>query len=181
MKKTDKKAIVYFIIIFLIIIAVITFVYNKYFKNSYTMSDLTNFGNEPDNKYYLSATSLMRLNNVKPILIDIFKEAIKQSPYDFGIASGFRTLEEQQKLYAKGRTTSGKIVTNADGIINKSYHQSGNAVDIYAYINGKATWESQYYKPIAEHIMKVAKEKFNTNLQWGGNWTKFRDLPHFQI
>jgi peptidoglycan L-alanyl-D-glutamate endopeptidase CwlK len=174
------------------VIGVLAFLYNKYLKNSYELSDLINFGggagtdvdpNDMTPKYYLSMTSLARLNDVDPVLIKIFKEAIKQSPYDFGIASGYRSTEEQQKLYSYGRYEPylhKKIVTYADGVNKKSYHQTGKAVDIYAYIDGKASWDAKYYEPIARHIQNVAQE-FGVDLEWGGDWTRFKDLPHFQI
>lgn len=176
----------------IVILIILTILYNKYLKNSYELSDLINFGGgegtdlNPDDmkpKYYLSMTSLSRLNDVDTKLIKIFKEAIKQAPYDFGIASGFRTTAEQKKLYSYGRYEPYKnksIVTYADGVNRKSYHQTGNAVDIYAYINGRANWEIKYYEPIARHIIAVAKEQ-GINLQWGGDWTNFKDRPHFQI
>ena len=169
--------------VFLVI--TLTLLYRKYLLNSYELSDLTNFGGTNENNdepmYYLSMTSLARLNKVEPILIKIFKKAIRNSPIDFGIASGKRTTAEQQALYALGRTKPGKIVTYLDGVNKKSYHQSGKAVDVYAYVNGKADWSSKYYEPIARHIQQVAKEKFNTDLTWGGDWKNFIDRPHFQI
>lgn len=169
---------------FVVVAITLSLLYRKYLKNSYELSDLTNFGGFDENNkdmYYLSMNSLRRLNDVEPILIKIFKEAIKNSPIDFGIASGLRTTSEQKALYALGRTKAGKIVTYADGVTNKSYHQSGKAVDIYAYVDGKANWESKYYEPIARHIIKVAKNEFDIDLKWGGDWTSFKDLPHFQI
>lgn len=126
--------------------------------------------------YKLSERSEKRLEGIDPILIEIVKESIKESPYDFGIPAfgGLRTAEEQNGLFMKK-------VSKCDGYKNKSYHQSGKAFDIYAYINGKATWEKRYYMPIARHIQKIALEKFNVKLQWGGDWRSFIDLPHFQI
>ena len=128
--------------------------------------------------YKLSKRSLSRLKGIEPILIAILVDAIKTSPYDFGIPQhgGLRTESEQYALYLKRPK-----VTRLDGTNRKSYHQTGRAFDIYAYVNGKATWSHEYYKPIAEHIMKIAKEQFNTELSWGGNWKNFVDLPHFQI
>lgn len=132
--------------------------------------------------YKLSKRSRSRLEGVKPILIEIVEEAIKESPYDFGIPSfgGRRTSEEQHYLFNKG-------VSKCDGYEKLSNHQPkegeelGEAFDIYAYVDGKATWKHEYYKPIAEHIMTVAKEKFGVELEWGGNWKSFVDLPHFQL
>ena len=128
--------------------------------------------------YRLSKRSLRRLKGVEPIMIAIFVEGIKDSPYDFGIPrhGGLRTPDEQFLLYQQRPR-----ITTKDGFKKKSYHQSGMAVDIYAFVDGKPTWETKYYKPIADHLKKVAKEKFNVTLEWGGDWKTFVDLPHFQI
>lgn len=126
--------------------------------------------------FKLSERSLKRLEGIEPVLIEIVKEAIKESPFDFGIPmfGGLRTAEEQNGLFMKK-------VSKCDGFNKKSYHQTGKAFDIYAFVNGKPTWSAIYYEPIARHIQKVAKEKFNINLNWGGDWKRFKDLPHFEI
>lgn len=125
--------------------------------------------------YKLSKRSLKRLTGIKPILIDILKESIKESPWDFGVPreGGFRSADEQHILFLKG-------ASKCDGYKKKSYHQTGKAFDIYIYFQGKASWDREKLKDVAKHIMKVAKEKFNVKLSWGGNW-RFKDLPHFQI
>ena len=131
----------------------------------------------------LSNRSLERLKGIEPILIDIITEGIKDSPIDFGIPQdgGLRTAKRQAEMYAQGRTVAGNKITNADGVNKKSYHQSGKAFDIYAFVDGKASWEHKHYEPIARHLQKVALEKFGVKLDWGGDWTSFKDLPHFQI
>jgi peptidoglycan L-alanyl-D-glutamate endopeptidase CwlK len=139
--------------------------------------------------YSLSKRSLSRLEGIQPILIDILIEAIKESPYDFGIPQfgGLRTAEDQNMLYQKGRDLPGRIVTNVDGYNKLSNHQApkgeeyGEAFDIYAYVNRKASWKTEHLEAIAEHIKKVALEKFDVKLTWGGDWTGFRDMPHFQL
>lgn len=45
----------------------------------------------------------------------------------FRIVQGFRSIAEQDTLYAQGRTTPGKIVTNARG--GQSFHNFGLAID----------------------------------------------------
>ena len=125
--------------------------------------------------YKLSNRSLNYLQGVDAVLIEIIKEAIKDSPYDFGIPStgGFRTAEIQNELYKKG-------VSNCDGYKKKSYHQSGRAFDIYAYIDGKASWDEEIMTVIARYIQHVASIKFNIKLTWGGDWKNFKDYPHYQ-
>lgn len=127
-------------------------------------------------KYKLSKTSLDRLNGINPVLIKIVLEGIKESPYDFGIPAlgGIRTAEEQNALF-------NKKVSKCDGYKNKSYHQSGKAFDIFVVVNRKATWDKKYYLSVARHLQKISKEKFNIDLEWGGDWKGFVDAPHFQI
>jgi peptidoglycan L-alanyl-D-glutamate endopeptidase CwlK len=126
--------------------------------------------------YKLSKRSYERLNGVDAILIAILTEAIKESPFDFGIprSGGLRTAEEQYILYKDGKS-------QLDGFKKKSYHQTGKAFDIYAYVDGKASWDKGQLTEIARHIQKVAKDKFNVDLEWGGDWKRFVDMPHFQI
>ena len=142
--------------------------------------------------YRFSKRSLERIEDINPILITILKEGIKDSPYDFGIPSsgGFRTYKEQEKLYARGRTTKelvDKGITNIEGRPDKSritwtlksYHMTGNAFDIFAYVNGAANWDMEYLEPIARHLIKVA-EMHGVILSWGQDlWGK--DGAHFQI
>ena len=126
--------------------------------------------------YKLSKRSYERLNGVNAILIAILTEAIKESPYDFGIprSGGLRTAEFQNELYKKGKS-------QLDGYKKKSYHQSGKAFDIFAYVDGKASWDRDQLTAIARHIQKVAREQFDVELTWGGDWKNFVDMPHFQI
>lgn len=133
----------------------------------------------------LGKVSLSRLNGVHPDLVKVIEEAIKETPIDFSVISGVRTTAEQKALYAQGRTTRGSIVTNADGVKNKSNHQAksdgyGHAVDICPYVNGQLDWNNTAnFKIIAAHILAIAS-CLGIDVEWGGNW-KFTDLPHFQL
>ncbi len=56
---------------------------------------------------------------------------------------------------------------------------TGNAFDIYAYIEGTPSWNMEYLEPIARHLIKVAA-KHGVILNWGEDlWGK--DGAHFQI
>lgn len=132
--------------------------------------------------FKLSKTSRARLNGIDPSLIFLIEDAIKTSPIDFGIPldGGLRTEARQAELYAQGRTTTGRKITNADGKVKKSYHQSGKAFDIYAFVDGKASWDISHLTTIARHLQAVARSK-GIELEWGGSWVSFKDYPHFQI
>lgn len=135
--------------------------------------------------YSFSQRSKNNLLFIHPDLVKVMNEAIKNSPIDFIITDGIRSTEEQRKLYNQGRTTPGKIVTNADGVNNKSNHQVksdgyGYAVDLYPFYNGSAQLnDAKSLKVIADHIKSVAKN-LGVTIQWGGDWT-FKDYPHFEL
>ena len=133
--------------------------------------------------YQLSKRSRERLNGISTVLIDIIEEGIVNSPFDFGIPQygGLRTAEDQNKLYQQGRDLPGSIITNVDGYIKQSYHQTGKAFDIYAYVDGRASWNVQHLTAIARHLQQIAKDCYSINLEWGGDWRSFKDYPHFQI
>ena len=126
-----------------------------------------------------SERSLKQLEGVNPQLVELMKMAIRRSPIDFGIPAdgGKRTAERQKELFDKG-------VSKCDGTIKKSYHQSGNAVDVYAYVNGKASWDKEHLAIIAGVVLSTAYA-MGLNVRWGGtfgsNEFKGWDKPHFEL
>lgn len=133
--------------------------------------------------FQFSKRSQERLETTSPIIQKIMNEAILYSPVDFGIPQygGKRTLEDQQKLFKEGKS-------KLDGKKKKSYHQSGNAIDVVAYVNGEYTYDKRYYYGLAIHIIATAK-RLGHNLTWGGDWDgdwdlddqTFNDLVHFEL
>lgn len=91
-----------------------------------------------------------------------------------GMHMGLRTWEEQDALYAKGRTTPGSIVTNAPG--GMSWHNYGLAVDI-VFKDSKGSWT--WNEALDWDALGTCGKAFG--FTWGGDWTKFPDLPHFQM
>lgn len=131
-----------------------------------------------------SSKSMSKLATCERDLQTIMQEAIKI--VDFSIVYGHRTAEEQAELFAKGRTKKGNIVTYCDGTEKKSRHNylPSKAVDLVPYPEGWQDEKRFYY--VAGVVMTIAdrlwKEgKIEKRLQWGGNWKKFKDYPHFQI
>ena len=122
-----------------------------------------------DQKFKLGATSLARLKGVHPDLVKVVKRAIELTPIDFTVLEGLRTKERQQQLVAKGASKT-----------MNSYHLTGHAVDIAPLVDGKVTWDWKYYNQLAPVIKQAAKE-LGVNITWGGDWTSFKDGPHWQI
>jgi len=96
-------------------------------------------------------------------------------------AQTLRTIDEQNALYAQGRTKPGSIVTNAKG--GSSYHNYGLAIDIVLIIDGKtASWDMSTDFDIDKvpDWMECVKIFKSHGWEWGGDWKSIKDYPHFQ-
>lgn len=125
-------------------------------------------------EYYLSSASKRNREGVNEKLIEISDLAIKITLIDFGIPSsgGLRTAEEQNKLYCDGKS-------KCDGYSKKSNHQSGDAIDFYAFVDGKASWNEDHLTLVAVAFLQAASI-LGYKVQWGGFW-KFKDMPHIEL
>lgn len=136
--------------------------------------------------FEFSKRSLDRIETTSPLIQKIIKEALATSLIDFGIPEygGKRTAKEQKSLFDCKPQRS-----KCDGKKKKSYHQSGLAVDIVAYVNGSYTYDKRYYYMLGHHILATAKKMGHSNMHWGGDWDKdfdlddqtFMDLCHFEL
>lgn len=95
--------------------------------------------------------------------------------YKVKITECFRTVAEQDALYAKGRTAPGSIVTNAKGSSYSSQHQWGVAFDICRNDGTGA------YNDTDKWFSKVATIGKACGLGWGGDWKSPVDKPHFYL
>lgn len=89
------------------------------------------------------------------------------------VISGTRTYAQQDALFRQGRFGNpGQIVTRARG--GQSWHNFGLAWDIGLFRGGVYLTDGAPYRPLGPHG-KVA------GVAWGGDWTGFQDLPHYQF
>jgi peptidoglycan L-alanyl-D-glutamate endopeptidase CwlK len=119
--------------------------------------------------FKLSARSLSRLEGVHPDLVRVVHRAIQNSTVDFAVLEGLRTLERQQQLVKAGAS-----------LTLKSRHLTGHAVDLGAMVDGKIRWDWPLYYKIAE-AMKDAARDLKVSITWGGDWTMFKDGPHYEL
>lgn len=137
-------------------------------------------------------------NNVAtlhPSVQNQVKSFLAKAYYRFGInlmvTDGYRTEEQQDKLFAQHRTQKqvdaekkkrgitrtitanpeGKYVTNSIG--GYSNHNFGLAIDVVPIENGKVNYNTKLW-PIIGLIGE------SRGLEWGHRWKKFDDIPHFQ-
>lgn len=91
------------------------------------------------------------------------------------IAQGLRTFAEQDALFKQVPK-----VTKAKG--GESVHNYGFAVDIVLIIDGKEAswdthkdWDNDGIADWDECVKVFAKHGWS----WGGSWSSFKDMPHF--
>lgn len=120
----------------------------------------------------IDSRKISDLTPAMQVLCNQFIASCKSAGIDVIITSTLRDFEKQNQLYAQGRTTPGKIVTNAKG--GQSVHNFGAAFDFCVLTNGKADWNN------TEKFKKCGAIGMALGLDWGGAWLSFKDLPHFQ-
>ncbi|MEK4351330.1 M15 family metallopeptidase [Paenibacillus sp. FSL R5-0475] len=134
----------------------------------------------------LKNKSSARLIGLHPILLSAATALIERC-YTLGvpiiITQGLRTIAEQDALYAQGRTKPGSIVTNAKG--GYSYHNYGLAIDFALLLpDGKSVSWDMKRDGDGDKVtdwQEVVQEAKKLGFEWGGDWTSFKDYPHFQM
>lgn len=95
---------------------------------------------------------------------------------DLLITCTYRDLEAQDRLYSQGRFIPGNIVTYAKA--GDSWHNWQRAFDIVPIRNGKPVWS---IRGLDKQLwLKVGEIGVSCGLEWGGNWERHPDYPHFQ-
>lgn len=89
------------------------------------------------------------------------------------ITSTYRDVAAQDAIFAQGRTTPGRIITNCKG--GNSVHNYHRAFDwVPLDIKGAPTWnDSSLWR-------KCGQIGQGVGLEWGGAWESFTDMPHMQ-
>ena len=119
--------------------------------------------------YTLGRRSRFNLSGVHPDLVKVVERAIEITTVDFMVIEGVRTPERQKQLVEAG----------ASQTLN-SRHITGHAVDLAAWVGGEIRWDWPLYPKIAS-AMQLAAAELRIPIEWGGNWKRFKDGPHFQL
>ncbi len=126
-----------------------------------------------------------KITDLHPSLQPICNEFLLRAEdegVDVLITCTYRSNEEQEALYAQGRTVAGARVTNARG--GQSSHNfklngkpAAKAFDVVPLVNGKPMWDAKH--PSWQALGKIGVE---LGLDWYGlPDAKFRESPHFQL
>jgi peptidoglycan L-alanyl-D-glutamate endopeptidase CwlK len=118
-----------------------------------------------------SQRSLSSLNGIHPDLRRVIDRALQSSPLDFAVIEGLRTKARQEQLVASGASTT-----------MNSRHLTGHAVDLLPIdpTTGKGEFAWPLYDKLGPAV-KAAAKKEGVPLIWGGDWTSFKDGPHFEL
>lgn len=117
----------------------------------------------------LTASDRKLLQGVHPDIIKVVTRAAEITTVPFKVLEGLRTLARQKVLLKQGATTT-----------LKSRHLTGHAVDLAALDGGKVSWAWPLYHKLAAVIKQAAKD-VGVSIEWGGDWRKFKDGPHWQL
>lgn len=121
----------------------------------------------------MDKSSLEKLTRVHPLLAEKVTALIDILGGDVRVVQGLRTYAEQDALYARGRTKSGHVVTNAKG--GQSNHNFGLAVDLCPFTDGKPDWDNN------AEFNRIGVNARSVGLEWGGDWHHIIDKPHVQL
>lgn len=116
--------------------------------------------------FALSERDKTRLAGLHPDLVRVVARLASFTTVPFFVIEGMRTAKRQQDLVARG----------ASNTLN-SRHLTGHAVDIAPI---KDTWAWPVYRKLAAEMKQAAKLE-GVRLDWGGDWWRFKDGPHWEL
>lgn len=123
-----------------------------------------------------TSKSLASLDPYVASLARQFLDLCTRNGLEVTVLVAFRSWDDQDALYAQGRTVPGPIVTDVMG--GDSYHNWGLAFDCAPLVNGTVDWNA------IDKFNQMGALGQQVGLEWGGNWTsssvKLVDKPHFQ-
>lgn len=131
--------------------------------------------------YPVDSISEQRLSLVHPQLsqkIEAMAAVLAENGVIIRVVQGLRTMEEQDELYAQGRTKPGNIVTNARG--GDSMHNYGFAVDCVPGLPDHDVWTPDWNGRDSFYADMVAAGEAQ-GLVSGAHWHSIVDYPHFQL
>lgn len=113
-----------------------------------------------------------RLSGVHPDLVRVIERAADLCPRPFIVVEGVRSVEAQRENVRKGasKTMKSRHLKAGNGY--------GHAVDLCIVEGGVAKWNDA--ADIARAV-KAASVELDIPIEWGGDWSTFKDTPHFQL
>ncbi|WP_272688220.1 M15 family metallopeptidase [Providencia sp. PROV063] len=121
-------------------------------------------------KFKFSNRSEENLRGVHPDLVKVTRRALELTSIDFMVIEGKRTEARQRDLVKSKKSQT-----------MNSRHLTGHAVDCAPLVGREIPWNDwSKFKSVADAMLQ-AGEELGIDVEWGGNWTSFKDGPHFQL
>lgn len=114
-----------------------------------------------------------KLKSLHPALVKVVRRA-RALGATFRLGETTRSLAQQKKNIANGVswTLRSRHLASKDGM--------ARAVDLLCLVDNKVTWAWPPYHKLAATMKQAAKE-CKVPIEWGGDWKKNKDGPHFQL
>lgn len=111
-----------------------------------------------------------RLAGLHSDLVRVVRRAAATAPMRFAVLEGLRSFDRQRELVARGASKT-----------MNSRHLTGHAVDLAPLgPDGKVSWDWPLYHRLAPAVKEAAKAE-GVPIEWGGDWRRFKDGPHWQL
>lgn len=116
------------------------------------------------------------LDDADPRLVEKFdllnEDFVREHPgQTLTVTCTWRSLEEQLQAYETGHS---QLKFGNHNVVNASGRPCARAIDVMVCVDGKGTWDTDYYKPLVELAARHG-------LVSGGSWPHFRDWPHIEL
>jgi peptidoglycan L-alanyl-D-glutamate endopeptidase CwlK len=122
----------------------------------------------------MDAMSEAKLEAVHPELAMRVHDLVDLLNFPIIVTQGLRTFAQQQAFYNQGRTTPGKIITDAKP--EQSAHCFGYAVDVAPTDGHSIDWNGRDAK-----WQEILSKALSCGLAEGATWRTFPDEPHLYL
>lgn len=119
--------------------------------------------------YAWGTRSRERMEGLHPDLVKVLDRFIQITTIDATVIEGLRTADRQAELVKAGASRT-----------MNSRHLTGHAVDLAPWVGGTVRWDWPLFYPISVSMFDAAEE-LGIPIEWGGDWKRFKDGPHWQL
>lgn len=134
----------------------------------------------------LSARDEARMIGLHPHLQRVIRRAARDTTLNFTLLETVRSLERQKQLFAAGASET--LRSRHIPSTSKAAPQWAHAFDATPMLDldrdGKIETEEMFDWPLIRKlapIIKAAAAAEGVPIEWGGDWRRFKDGPHWQL
>jgi peptidoglycan LD-endopeptidase CwlK len=135
--------------------------------------------------FQLSLRDIGRLTGVHPDLVRVIELTAARSTILFVVTEGVRAHSRQVELVKAGKSKT----MRSRHLPESNACKQSCAVDLAVWEDrdndkvvdvDEISWKFPQYKALAD-VVKAAADELGIEIEWGGDWSTFKDGPHFQL